>query len=147
MKKILFFVFLCAGLVAHAQGMSYTPFIPNNSLPTLPGDSYNHARPRSTAPSATYDMVRTNAYYADYNGNYYKVPIKVKITNYSNGYSTAEVVAEWKSYGYEGKWENMTYASKVQKCSPIHANGYSKQLEQQFMYKAQVLSKWYYFDL
>lgn len=138
---ILYFVAMAMyfSFDANAQGLVYTPFIPNQSSSSGYG-SYNR-------PSHQTQTIRTTAYYADYNGNYYKVPIKVEYTVYSNGATSLTVAEQWEGNGYGGQWKRIMTMANVMNCQPLTANGASAGLERNFMYKAMVLSKWYYFDL
>ena len=118
-----------------AQGLVYTPFIP--------------PRPRSgySRPSYQTQTTRTTAYFADYNGNYYKVPIKVDYTVYSNGATSLTVTEQYESNGFGGQWKRILTAANVVSCQSITANGVTAELERTFMYKAMVGTRWYYFDL
>lgn len=133
MRKYLIIILLSTFAIASkAQTVSYTPYIPGaNST-----NSYQ-------APQTQSEIVRTTAYYSDYSGNLYKVPIKVSIT--SNGYSTIiKVIEKYNSAIYSGKWEKVYSSGNASKCVRGIGGGY---LEEQFMYKALVDAKYWYFDL
>lgn len=126
MKK-LFIVLLLAicGISAKAQ-IVYDPFIP--------GQTRQQAQVRT---------VRTNAYYSDYNGNIYKLPIKVEIqTQYNLTY--IYVVEYYQNNGVGGYWYKLPSKPQAHECMPLYAQN---QLERRFMYKAMINSRYYYFDL
>ena len=149
MKKIIItvmqLIFLCGQL--KAQGLVYTPFIPQTSSPSYG----NYTVPRSTRPTARpssqVQTVQVTAYYADILGDYYKVPIRIEYTVYSNGASTIYVTEQWKSNSYSGGWVRISPLASIQECHPLFGSGNNAELEKSFMYKAQVGSRWYYFDL
>ena len=155
--SIILFFFVAMAMVfsldANAQGLVYTPFIPQQSSSSDYGNwgsgSEYSSRPRSgySRPSHQTQTIRTTAYYADYNGNYYKVPIKVEYTVYSNGATNLTVAEQWEGNGFGGQWKRLLTTANVVSCQPITANGASAELERAFMYKAMVWTKWYYFDL
>lgn len=157
MKKtitILFFAFMAVlSFEAKAQGLVYTPFIPQQSSSSTNSGSWfgngssSHSRIGYSRPSAQTQTIQTTAYYADYNGNYYKVPIRVEYTLYSNGASSLCVTEKWQSNGFSGQWYKLSSRAAVKDCQPITANGCTAELERAFMYKAMVGTNWYYFDL
>ena len=135
-----------------AQGLVYTPFIPQQSSSTDLGGMYGSSSasgPRSgySRPSFQTQTIRTTAYFADYNGNYYKVPIKVEYTVYSNGATSLTVAEQYESNGFGGQWKRILTAANVVTCQSITANGVTAELERSFMYKVMVGTCWYYFDL
>ena len=137
-----------------AQGLVYTPFIPQQSSSStdfggMYGGGSSSSRPRSgySRPSSQTQTTRTTAYFADYNGNYYKVPIKVEYTVYSNGATSLTVTEQYESNGFGGQWKRILTAANVVSCQSITANGVTAELERTFMYKAMVGTRWYYFDL
>lgn len=91
--------------------------------------------------------MRTTAYHVDYNGNYYKVPIRVEYTVYSNGASSLTVAEQWEANAAGGQWRRISSPARVVGCQAITANGITAELERSFMYKAMVGTVWYYFDL
>lgn len=136
MKQCLFTILLAIlSINGHAQ-VTYTPFIPGQS-----SSSSNY--------QSNVDLIRTTAYYLDsYSGQYVKVPVKVSIT--SNGYSTQiKIVEKYVSTGFGGQWQKVHNSGNAQACSPmIGSLGLgSDTLEQQFMYKVFVDTRYWYFDL
>ena len=138
---------------ANAQGLVYTPFIPKQSSSSydIGGESggYSSSRSRSgyARPSQQTQTIRTTAYFVDYNGDYYKVPIHVEYTVYSNGATSLSVTEQYESNGFGGQWKRLLSPARVTSCQSIMANGDTAELERSFMYKAMVGTKWYYFDL
>ena len=135
-----------------AQGLVYTPFIPRQSSSfDIGGGSSVSGSSRSSSgysrPSCQTELTRTTAYYVDYNGNYYKDPIRVEYTVWSNGATNLKVTEQWEGNGFGGQWKRLLAAARVESCQPITANGSSAALERSFMYKAMVGTRWYYFDL
>lgn len=135
-----------------AQGLVYTPFIPQQSSSASSGSLYGGSgtsRPRSGyyRPRSETQSFRTTAYFVDFNGDYHKAPIRVEYTVYSNGACSCCVTEKWQSNGVSGQWCSLGKPADVQSCQPITANGITAELEQSFMYKAQVGIYWYYFDL
>ena len=136
-----------------AQGLVYTPFIPQQSSSSTDfGGMYggsSSSRPRFgySRPSYQTQTTRTTAYFADYNGNYFKVPIKVEYTVYSNGATSLTVTEQYESNGFGGQWKKILTAANVVSCQSITANGVTAELERTVMYKAMVGTRWYYFDL
>ena len=156
MKHIIvtFLVFISVvSFEAKAQGLVYTPFIPQQSSSSTGSDSWfgngasSRRQPTYSRPSAQTQTTRTTAYYVDYSGNYYKVPILVEYTVYSNGATSLRVTEKWQSNGINGQWHRLPSSANVQSCQPITANGRTAELERSFMYKAMVGTDWYYFDL
>ncbi len=148
----LVFIFVVS-FEAKAQGLVYTPFIPQQSSSSTNSDSWfgnsssSPSRMGYSRPSAQTQTIQTTAYYADYNGDYYKVPIRVEYTIYSNGASSLCVTEKWQSNGFKGQWYRLPSRASVQYCQPITANGNTAELERAFMYKAMVGTNWFYFDL
>lgn len=140
-------------LEAKAQGLVYTPFILGSSSSSSSADSWSNGSGSSRSRTGSYRVtsqtqtVRTTAYYADYNGDYYKIPIRVEYTVYSNGASSLSVAEQWESNGYSGQWKKILTMANVESCRPVLAQGVTAELERTFMYKAMVGSRWYYFDL
>lgn len=136
-----------------AQGLVYTPFIPQQSSSSTDfggmygGSSSSRSSSGYSRPSYHTQTTRTTAYFADYNGNYYKVPIKVEYTVYSNGATSLTVTEQYESNGFGGQWKRILTAANVVSCQSITANGVTAELERTFMYKAMVGTRWYYFDL
>lgn len=145
---VLFFAALALSisLDANAQGLVYTPFIPQQSSSSYGGSGYGSGY--SSRPTSQTQVIRTTAYYVDnYYGNYYKVPIKVEYTVYSNGATTLYVTEQWESQAFGGQWRSVPGSARVMSCQPMTAYGNTGRLEQTFMYKAFVGTNWYYFDL
>ena len=136
-----------------AQGLVYTPFIPESSSSssgtTNWGSDSGYSRPNygSNHVSSQTQTIRTTAYYADYEGYYYKVPIRVEYTVYSYGSSSLMVAEQWETTAFGGQWKKLPVMANVEKCRPITAYGVNAYLEKNFMYKAMVGTRWYYFDL
>ncbi len=126
MKKFLIILALAiCGISAKAQ-IVYEPFIPGQ-----------------TRQQAQVETVRTNAYYSDYNGNIYKLPIKVEIqTQYNLTY--IYVVEYYQNNGVWGDWHKLPSKPQAHECMPLYSQN---QLERRFMYKAMINGKYYYFDL
>lgn len=97
------------------------------------GVRYNPSGYQEPAPQ----IVRTTAYFSS-GDNLYKVPIKVKVQG-----THSSVSEEYTDNGMGGQWRRVT-SGNVQKCSSM--SSYNP-LEGQFMYKANVGGRWYYFDL
>ena len=142
MKKfIASFVFLGLCVMASAQ-IQYLP-TENRNRSTIGTNPYGNPdpilsqpRPRYTEPAP--QVVRTTAYFAT-ETDIYKVPIKVKITG-----SYIQVIEEYvDETGFGGRWRSAS--GSAEKCTPAVSMG--NPLESQFMYKAWVGMKWYYFDL
>ena len=135
-----------------AQGLVYTPFIPKQSSSFDIGEGSGVAgSSRSSSgysrPSCQTELTRTTAYYVDYDGNYFKVPIRVEYTVWSNGATSLKVAEQWEGNALGGQWKRLLTAARVESCQPITAYGTSAALERSFMYKALVGICWYYFDL
>ena len=92
---------------------------------------------------AQVQTVRTNAYYSDSNGNVYKMPIKVEIRNQYNMVSIY-VSEYYQNNGVQGYWYRLPSKPKAMQCMPQYAQN---QLEQRFMYKVMINSRYYYFDI
>ena len=136
MKQCLLTILLAILCFTGRAQITYTPFIPGQSS-------------TSSSYQSTVDVVRTTAYYLDsYSGQYVKVPVKVAIT--SNGYTTQiKIIEKYVSTGIGGQWQTVHSSGNAQACSPMIGNlglG-SDALEQQFMYKAFVDTRYWYFDL
>jgi hypothetical protein len=137
---------------ANAQGLVYTPFIPQQSSSADFGSwgsdsGYSRQRSGGYRPSYQTQTIRSTAYYVNYDGDYQKVPIRVEYTVYSNGATSLTVAEQWKGNGLGGQWEKVLSAAYVRECQSIFANGPTAELERTFMYKAMVGTSWYYFDL
>ena len=150
---LLFVAFMAMmSMNANAQGMVYTPFIPEQSSSYSDfgswGSNTRSSRSRSEAyrPSSQTQTIRTTAYYVD-NGRYSRLPIRVEYTVYSNGASSLTVAEQWEDNGFGGQWKSVLTAANVVRCQSLTANGVTAELEKTFMYKAMVGTRWYYFDL
>lgn len=126
MKKLLIILVLAiCGISAKAQ-IVYDPFIPGQ-----------------TRQQSQVQTVRTNAYYADSNGNVYKMPIKVEIRNQYNMVSIY-VSEYYQNNGVQGYWYKLPSKPQARECMPQFAQN---QLERRFMYKAMINGRYYYFDV
>ena len=155
MKKYFFatlvFMFIC--LSGHAQ-IVYRPFISDRSTSSSSSNQSSGSYQGSYLDSyqgsyQTTQTIRTTAYYLDtYNEQYIKVPIKVSIT--TDGYNTQiKIVEKYVSTGFGGQWQKVYNSGTAKSCSTLTGSmglG-SDVLEQQFMYKAFVDSRYWYFDL
>lgn len=127
MKKFLIILVLAiCGISAKAQ-IIYEPFVPGQT------------RQQQTQGQT----IQTNAYYDDGYGNVYKMPIKVQIQTKYN-MTTMYVVEYYQNNGIQGYWYKLPSSPRVAECMPLYAR---TRLEQQFMYKAMINGKYYYFDL
>lgn len=141
--QILAIALICSDL--KAQGLVYTPFVPRQSSesydPGFPPASSGSFRSRSRVES---DRVRTNAYCLYNDGSVGKLRIEVEIYG-----SSARVVGYYQApqamvYNSTGRWRELQPQAMVNKCYPDLARN---QLEQEFMYKANIRGVMYYFDL
>ena len=152
-----FFMFIFVAFIAmiswdaNAQGLVYTPFIPQQSSSAdygnWSGSSSSRSRSGGYLPSSQTQTIRTTAYYASNNGSYFKVPIRVEYTVYSNGASSLYVTEQWEGNGFGGQWKRVLSGGRVSSCQSLLANGVTAELERTLMYKAMVGTCWYYFDL
>lgn len=153
MKKNFFIlvaiILAFVSLNANAQ-LVYQPFIPNQSSPSYngglncgTGSSYSGYSPLSCRTQT----IRTTAYFVDFYGDYYKVPIRVEYKVYSNGAESLKVAEQYESNGFGGQWKRLSTPPNVMNCQSIMATGVTAELERTFMYKAMVGTTWYYFDL
>lgn len=134
MKKYLFIlasVFI--GFAANAQVGN----IEYQSIYSGQGTNYRNSYQSSG------QTVRTTAYSLESNRHIIKTPIKVNVASNSYGIMQIRVVEQYVTYGIGGKWQKTT-PTNVTECMAMYANN---PLEQQFMYKAMIGGKWYYFDL
>lgn len=138
MKRIIFI--LCLILVAanslNAQNFVYQPFIPNQS-------QKNYQNQQQNSNNQLSEAIRTTAYSVDYNGEIYKMSIKVQLKQSS--YSKSYYVTEYYDNSAYGGWTKIQASPTVQKCirSAINSNS----LDNKFMYKALIGTQTYYFDL
>lgn len=133
MKKLLLFtVLLLSVICVKAQyGVHYTPFTPHNA----------------SQPITSSRTVRTTAYY-EYQGDYYKLPIRAAISEASTyDMERIAVVSYYNSDPYTGgSWEEVLNATYATKCISVYTNG--NDLENNFMYEAYIFSiGTVYFDL
>ena len=149
---ILFSAFLAMISVDVEAQIVFTPFIPQQSSSIdIGGFGSASGTSRSSSgysrPSCQTELTRTTAYFVDYDGNYYKVPIRLEYTVWSNGATSLRVTEQWERNAFGGQWKRLFSSARVVSCQSITANGPSAYLESSFMYKAMVGTQWYYFDL
>ena len=151
MKRLLLVALAVVGYchIANAQ-IIYQPFIPNRSQPSQSQYQYQPQGISDQSPqqyqrrqqSSSQQTIRATAYYED-SGSYYKAPIQVTVKS-SGGSVSYHVTAYYVDNGIGGSWQNISYGGQAQKCNSALSND---PLEEQFMYKALVNAKWFYFDL
>ena len=148
---LLSLLFIFYGLNSHAQ-IVYTPFIPQENPPLLletpraspqprsrPSTGINYSVPQVQNQSQIQEkIVRTTAYFLTQTGDCYKVPIRIAL-----GSINAKVISYYEDIGYGGSWKDVAYGGDLQKCNSMLSQN---ELEKQFMYKAMVAGKWFYFD-
>lgn len=106
--------------------------------------SYNSRQQQQAAPQQNTENYRTTAYSVDYQGNYIKMPIVVRVSDNGYGGIYLSVVQKYVNTGFGGRWEKIYSGATVSKCTSfIGANN----LESNFMYKAIIDTKTWYFDL
>lgn len=105
--------------------------------------TYNNQQ-QQNAPQSSIQTYRATAYTVDYQGNVYKMPIMVEITRSPYGSHTIRVSQKYVDTGFGGRWEKIYSGATVRECQSV-VSGNS--LESQFMYKATIDTKTWYFDL
>jgi len=133
---LLAFLFIC-GMIS-AQPVYLPSTNPSYRPSTSSYPNNNISRPRSTS-----EYYRTTAYSIDFDGNLYKLPIKVRVTNNGYGSISITVVQKYVNTGLGGEWREVYY-SDVNKCAPLASQN---PLEKEFMYKALFDNSTWYFDL
>lgn len=144
---LLGFLFICGILSAQITYLpsttpSYNPssYRPSTYRPSTSGYSnYNTSRPR-----ATVEYFRATAYSIDFDGNLYKLPIKVQVANNGYGSISISVVQKYVNTGLGGEWREVYYGGNIQKCTPLASQN---PLEKEFMYKVYFDNNTWYFDL
>ena len=152
-KSVLAIIFLFSVILSSsAQDLIYRPYRSGGSSSTQGQTTYpptTSQRRQQYYSEPQSNIVRANAIYTIDGNNYYKVPIQVDMSSGTNHYGGTSyyVVAEYRSTGYSGQWQNLSIKAYVQTCNSLNAYGTTARLEKSYMYKAQVNGKWYFFDL
>lgn len=141
MKRLLFLSFLImCSMVSYAQtGLIYQGSTSGQNGFTYGGNNVYNNQSNS-------QIVRTTAYFMNqYDGNVYKVPIKVQIMDSAYGGGTQmQVIEEYRTNAFGGNWTRIGTGGSVRKCQSMYGGN---SLENSFMFKAYVGTNWYYFDL
>lgn len=132
MKKLIFTIVLMLGAISvYAQlggTVSYSTFDPNRS--------YQQQQPQS-------QTIRVIAYALNSTGDgYLKSQLKIQVVD-SGNMQQLTVVEQYVSNPYGGGYWQRAYAG-VQNCNVYSSNN---PLEAQFMKKAMINGRYYYFDL
>ena len=133
---------------AKAQGLVYTPFIPqessSSSSMSVPNYSQRHRSYGGSRATVQTQRARSTAYCWHGGDRYGKLPIVLEYSQ--SGIRIVQVYYASQSLVYgasEGRWVDI-YPVSIQQCYPDLSN---HPLEKSFMYKASINGTTYYFDL
>lgn len=108
------------------------------------GATYNRQQQSTETNLDNSQVLTTTAYSQGYNGQYLKMRIRIQVNENGYGGASMRVVEKYTSSGLGGQWTKIYSGSDVRKCTPMAS---MEQLEQNFMYKATIDTKTWYFDL
>ena len=130
MKTITIIILLCCSFVAYGQ-IGY-------------GATYNNRQQSTETNQNNSQVMTTTAYSQGYDGQYTKMRIRVQVNDKGFGGVSMRVVEKYVSSGLGGQWAKVYSGSEVKKCAPLAS---MNPMEQNFMFKATIDTKTWYFDL
>lgn len=108
------------------------------------GATYNRQQQSVETYQSNTQILTTTAYSQGYDGQYTKMRIRVQVNDKGFGGVSMRVVEKYVSSGLGGQWAKVYSGSEVKKCAPLAS---MNPMEQNFMFKAIIDTKTWYFDL